>query len=157
MGRMNPIPVSRQRRKSQKGSAMVELALCFLSFMLLTVGAVDFSMAMYASNFCAYAAREATRWTSVHGANSATASNCTGNPGIAGGCAANSTDVANFVANFAVALNPSNLTVTTTWTPDTNPGAEVNIRVAYLIAPLSGLALPQGMTVSSSSQMEMVH
>jgi Flp pilus assembly protein TadG len=155
---MNRIAVSRRRRSSQKGSSLVELAICFLSFMLLTVGALDFAMAVYAYNFCYYAARDTSRWVSVHGANSATpGTNCSGNPGIASGCAANSTDVSNHVAALAVALNTGNLIVTTTWTPDTNPGAEVNVNVAYTVVPLSGLGLTQNLNVSSSSQMEMVH
>lgn len=154
---MKRIAVSRRRRIGQSGSSLVELAICFLGFLMLTVGTLDFGMATYAYNFCDYAAREASRWTTVHGANSATSTNCSGNPGIAGGCAANSTDVANFVSNFAVALDPTKLTVTTTWTPNTSPGAEVNVTVAYTIVPLSNLGLRQSLNVSSSSQMEMVH
>jgi Flp pilus assembly protein TadG len=157
MSRNSRIPVTRRRRNGQKGSSLVELAICFLGFLMLTVGTLDFGMAAYATNFCNYAAREASRWTTVHGANSATSSNCSSNPGIASGCAANSTDVANHVSATAVALDPTKLTVTTTWTPDTNPGAEVNVTVAYSIVPLSGLGLKQTLNVSSSSQMEMVH
>jgi hypothetical protein len=114
-------------------------------------------MAVYASNFCTYAAREAARWTIVHGSNSATATDCSTNPGIASGCAANSSDVSAFVSGLAVALDPSKLTVTTTWTPDTNPGAEVKVAVAYSIVPLTGLGLKQTLNVGSASQMEMVH
>jgi len=154
---MNRIAVSRRRRSNQKGSSLVELAICFLSFILLTVGALDFAMAVYAYNFCYYAARDTSRWVSVHGSNSATASDCSGNPGMASGCAANSTDVSNHVAAMAIALNSSNLTVTTTWTPDTTPGSEVNVNVAYAVVPLSGLGLTQNLNVASASQMEMVH
>jgi Flp pilus assembly protein TadG len=154
---MSRIAVSRRRQIRQKGSSLVELALCFLGFMMLTGGALDFGMGVYASNFCYYAARDASRWTTVHGANSATSSNCSGNPGIASGCAANSSDVSNFVSGLAIALDPTKLTVTTTWTPNTSPGAEVNVTVAYSIVPITGLGLKQTLNVSSSSQMEMVH
>jgi Flp pilus assembly protein TadG len=147
----------RRRRNGQKGTALVEGTLCLLAFLMLTFGALDFGMAVYASNFCYYAARDASRWATVHGANSATSNNCSGNPGIAGGCAANSTDVANYVSAMAVALDPSQLIVTTTWTPNTSPGAEVNVTVAYSVAPITGLGLKQILNVSSSSQMEMVH
>jgi Flp pilus assembly protein TadG len=146
-----------QRSYSQRGSALLELAICFLSFLMLVFGALDFGMAVYAYNFCTYAARDASRWATVHGAESATASDCSANPGIAGGCAANSTDVSNYVSTMAVGLTASNLAVTTTWTPNTNPGAEVNVKVAYAVVPLSGLALRTTLNVSSASQMEMVH
>jgi Flp pilus assembly protein TadG len=166
MARIDPLTAGRRRRNtlrsglrsnSQRGSALLELALCFLSFLLLVFGALDFGMAVYAYNFCTYAARDATRWATVHGAESATSSNCSANPGIAGGCAANSSDVSNYVSNMAVGLSTSNLTVTTTWTPNTNPGAEVNVNVAYLVIPLTGMAMPNNLNVSSASQMEMVH
>jgi len=49
------------------------------------------------------------------------------------------------------------LTVTTTWTPDENPGSEVKVTVAYTIVPLTGIGLKQNLNMSSSSQMEMVH
>jgi len=124
---------------------------------MLTFSALDFGFGVYAYNFCYYAARDATRWASVHGANSATASDCSANPGITGGCAANSSDVSNYVAGMAVGLTTSRLTVTTTWTPNTSPGAEVNVKVAYTILPVSGLTLTQTLNVASSSQMEMVH
>ena len=161
-----------RRRKNQKGSSLVELAICFLAFLLLTMGVFDFGMGVYAYNFCYFAAREATRWTSVHGSNSATASTCAAGAGIAAGCAANVSDVASHVADMAVALTSSgmavqqsntncssnnSLTVCTTWIPDTTPGSEVNITVSYVIVPVTGLGLKQNITVTSSSQMEMVH
>jgi Flp pilus assembly protein TadG len=154
---MNGAAVTRRRRNGQKGSAIVELSICFLGFFMLTLGALDFGWAVYAYNFCTFAARDASRWATVHGSSSATSSNCSGSPGIAGGCAANSSDVSSYVSAMAVGLNTSNLTVTTTWTPDTNPGAEVNVTVAYAVAPIAGIGFQQSFNVSSSSQMEMVH
>jgi Flp pilus assembly protein TadG len=150
-------PVSPRRRTRQKGSALFELALCFMGFLLLMMGTMDFGYAVYAYNFCTYAARDASRWTTTHGANSATSSSCSDNPGIAYGCAANSSDVASYVSGRAIALDTSKLTVTTTWTPDTTPGSEVNVTVKYSFAPLSGIAIKNTISMSSSSQMEMVH
>ena len=46
---------------------MVELALCLLGFLMLTLGAMDFGWAVYAYNFCSYAAQDAARWASTHG------------------------------------------------------------------------------------------
>jgi len=151
------IPVSGRRRTRQKGNTLLELGLCFTAFLLLTFGAIDFAMCVYSYNFCYYSARVASRWVSVHGASSATASDCSANPGIAGGCAANSSDVSSKVSGLAVGLDTTKITVTTTWTPDTNPGAEANVTVAYTVTPLTGLGLKNSVNVSSSSQMEMVH
>ncbi len=36
------------RRKRQRGSALLESTLCFLGFIFLTVGLMEFSMAVYA-------------------------------------------------------------------------------------------------------------
>jgi len=144
-------------RRSQRGSALVEGAICFTALLALLFGCIDFGYAVYAYNFCSFAARDATRWTSVHGTNSATSSNCALNPGITSGCAANSADVQSYVTGLAIGLDSTRLTVTTTWTPNTSPGAEVNVNVAYSVAPLSGFGLKNGLNVQGVSQMEMVH
>src|ERR1019366_4102795 len=107
-------PMNVRQCRSQRGSALVEGAICFTALLGLLFGCIDFGYAVYAYNFCSFAARDATRWTSVHGANSATSTNCSANPGIASGCAANSTDVRNYVAGLAVGLDSTRLTVTTT-------------------------------------------
>jgi len=151
------IPVSTRRRRRQKGNTLLELAICFTSFLMLTFGALDFGLAVYSYNFCYYAARDASRYASVHGAGSATASDCSASPGIAGGCAANSSDISSFVSKMAIALDSTKLTTTTTWTPDTSAGSEVNVKVAYTYSPVSALALSNSITFSSSSQMEIVH
>jgi Flp pilus assembly protein TadG len=151
------IPVSGRRRTRQKGNTLLELGLCFTAFLLLTFGAMDFAMCVYSYNFCYYSARVASRWVSVRGTTIATASNCTGDPGMAAGCAANQADVASKVSSMAVGLDPTKITVTATWVPGHSPGNEANVTVAYLVTPLTGLGLTNGLTVSSSSQMEMVH
>jgi len=150
------IPVSRRRRSRQRGNAMVEVALTFMGFILLTVGTMEFAMATYAYNFCSYGARDATRWASVHGSQSATSTTCTSTQGIADGCSANSTDVLNYVKGLAVALDPAKLTVTTTWTPDNNPGSLVQVKVQYIAVPLAHLALKDNLTLSGTSQMVIV-
>jgi len=136
---------------------MVELALCFLGFLLLTVGTMEFGMAMYAYNSCTFLARDGSRWASVHGSQSQTAASCTASQGVADGCPANSTDVQNYVTSQSIGLDTSQFTVTTNWTPNNTPGAEVTVTVAYNIVPLAGLALKQNMNVSSTSEYEIVH
>src|SRR5437016_9371204 len=109
------IPVSRRRRSRQKGNVIVEVALTFVAFMFLTVGTMEFSMAMQGYDFCSYAARDATRWASVRGAQSATAASCDSTKGTADGCPASAGDITTYVKSLAVALETSRLTVTSTW------------------------------------------
>jgi Flp pilus assembly protein TadG len=151
------VPVSARRRKRQRGNTLLELGVCLVSFLLLTFGAIDFGLGVYAYGSCYYLSRDASRWAQTHGSGIATASDCSGSPGIAGGCAANSSDVSSYVSNLAIGLDRTQLTVTTTWTPDTTPGSEVNVRVAYAYAPVSGLGIKSTLNLWSSSQMEMVH
>ena len=122
---------------------MVELCLCFMGFVMLTVGVMEFSMAIYAYNFCSYAARDGARWASVHGSQSASP--------------ATPDSVRSYVRAQAIALTSSNVLVTTTWTPDNTPGAVVKVVVAYTVTPLAYLALKQNLSVSSTSQVTIAH
>ncbi len=58
-----------RRRNRRRGSALLEGALCFSSFLFITFGVMEFAMAMYGYNFCNYAAEDAARWASTRGAN----------------------------------------------------------------------------------------
>jgi Flp pilus assembly protein TadG len=155
---------SRRRQLRQRGSSLVELSMCFLGFLLLTVGTMEFGMAMYAYNFCSYAARDATRWASVRGSQSQTAGSCTSSQGVADGCPATVDDIKNYILSEAIALTPSKFNWTDSqgnsnifWTPNNGPGGEVNVTVSYTVVPLAGLALKENLTVASTSIMEMVH
>jgi Flp pilus assembly protein TadG len=54
-------------RKTQKGSGLVEYAIVLTAFLLMFFGIVDFSRAMYAYHFVSSAARDAARWAAVNG------------------------------------------------------------------------------------------
>lgn len=53
--------ISSRRRRRQRGNTILESGLCFLGFMMLSFGLIEFSLAVYAYNFCSYAARDASR------------------------------------------------------------------------------------------------
>ena len=125
-------------REGERGSAMVEGALCFTAFLFITFGVIEFAMAIYGYNFCSYAAQDAARWASSRGANYP-------NP-VAG------TDVQAYVLNQAIALS-SNITVTTAWSPDNKPGGTVQVSVQYNVVPLIGLTMPNNLQVGSTAQM----
>ena len=117
---------------------MVELALCFMVFLMLTFGSVEFGWAVYAYNSCSYLAQDAARWASVHGSLSATP--------------ATMDSVRAHVLSGAMALDPTQLTVTTTWTPNNSPGSVVRITVGYTMQPLVGLAMTQSLPMASIAQ-----
>ena len=49
-------------------------------------------------------------------------------------------------------LDPSKLSVTTTWIPDNSPGSTVEIQITYDFVPLIGIFQPDAITVSSRAQ-----
>jgi len=133
------IQISAKRRRSQAGNTMVETALVITCYLMIVFGIIEFSQATFAWNFVSYAARNATRYASVHGATSQTI--------------ATAQSVTNVVLAQAVALNASNLTVSTTWTPNNQPGSTVQVKVSYLYKPLLVVVFPSVQTFSSTSQM----
>jgi Flp pilus assembly protein TadG len=158
------LPASQRRQLRQKGSNLVELSLCFLGFLLLTLGTMEFALAMYAYNFCASAARDASHWASRHGSLSQTAGSCSSSQGVSAGCPATVDDIKNYILAEAIALNHTRFNWTDSqgnsniyWTPNNSPGGEVNVTVSYTVVPLAGLALKQNVTVASSSVVEMIH
>jgi len=156
------------RRRRQRGSAIVESTLCFFAFMLLTMGLMEFSMAVYAYNFVTYASAEAARYASLHGSQSS-------NP-------ATLTDLEQNVRSGAIALVASRIHVNkntddqgnpivgspdhpsgfSPWVqPDgsenNNPGSLVTVRVTYQVHPLVNLVIHDFMKVSSTSQMTIAN
>src|SRR6266478_703641 len=99
----------------QRGSVIVESALCLPTFLIVVFAVMDFSRAVSAYNILAGAAREGTRYAAVHGKYS--------------GVEASSSDVSNSVKKWALGLNPQSVTTTTTWTPDKKPGSTVKVQV----------------------------
>jgi Flp pilus assembly protein TadG len=126
------------RRGRRRGSGLVEGALCFSAFLFITFGVIEFAMAIYAYNFCSYAAQDAARWASTRGSNYPTP--------------ASSSDIQTHVRNQAVGLS-NTVTVTTTWTPDNKPGGTVQVAVQYSVVPLTGVTLHSNLQVGSTAQM----
>ena len=128
----------RRRGKSQRGSGLLEGALCFSAFLFITFGVMEFSMAVYGYNFCHYAAQDAARWASTRGANYPTPA---------------TTDIVqNYVRNEAIGLT-NTLSVATTWTPDNKPGSVVQVTVTYTVIPLTGVTIQSNFQVSGTAKM----
>ena len=121
------------------GQATVEFAMTAVVFFLLTFGVLNFSMAIYAYNLVSYAAREGSRYASVRGSSAPS-------PAAA-------SDVASFVKGETSGLNPANMTVSTSWNPDNNPGSFVRVEVQYQFSfMMPFLSLPQ-VSMASASQL----
>ena len=131
---------ARTSRTNDRGASVLEFGLVVLVFYAFVFGVVDFGRAVYSYHFVSYAAREATRYAIVHGAESS-------DPATA-------TDIAQYVKNITPdGINPNAITVSTTWTPDNSPGSDVRVQVQddfhFIMPPL----LTSPMTFSSASQM----
>ena len=116
---------------------MVELAITFLGFFMMIFGVMEFSMAIYAYDFCYAEAQETAHYASLHGSQAP--------------APASASDLTAFVKARNIGLNPSLLKVTTTWDPDNNPGSTVTVKVAYTIVPLIGAALRSNLDVSATA------
>ena len=127
------------RRRAQRGSTLVEGALCFTVFLMMVFGVMDFGRLLFAYNFTAFAAREGARYAMTHG-------NTSKSP-------ATSDTVKTIVTNQAVGLDTSAITVTTTWSPDENPGSTVNVKVQYAFNAVVPYFPGSLLNVQSTSQM----
>lgn len=124
---------------------MVELALCLLGFILLTLGTMEAGWAIYALNSCSYLAQSGARWASVNGSLSPSP--------------ATSASITSYVQSQMVAMSTSVLTVNSSWSPNGSnvPGSVVTVTVGYTVAPLAGLAIQNTFNISSTAQMVIDH
>jgi Flp pilus assembly protein TadG len=130
---MNP------KRNSERGIAVVELALLLPIFLLLVMGSVDFGRAFWTKNTLANVAREATRYASVRSLRSQDPATLAKIKGV--------------IIGQAGPLDPSKLTVTAVWSPTNNPGAVVRVDVTYPFEPVLPLLFIESIGMASSSQM----
>jgi len=168
----SPVPGLR-KLKAEDGNNLIEYALVFMFFMSMVLGIVDFSRALYTYHFLSNAAREATRWAAVNGAacgpqtpsNPAGDNSCNGIGGMNNGTASES-DIQNYVASITppgVNPNPPYLKTAASW-PGTgacaglkNPGCPVKVTVSYKFNFVVPFIRSAPLTLSSSSEMIIVH
>ena len=153
----------RARRRSKwlrddKGATLVEYAIVFLVFMTMLLGIADFGRALYAFHFVSSAAREGARYAMVRGC-STTSSLCP--------TAATASSVQTFVKNVPLGIDPTKVTVATTWptssyTPPictstkNAPGCLVQVQVTYTFNFVFPLVSKTPLTMKSTSQMVIV-
>jgi Flp pilus assembly protein TadG len=130
--------VKSNTHRRERGTVVVEFGLAFLVFMTAVYGIMEFGRIVASYNIISGAAREGSRYAMVHGS--------------ASGSAATASDIQTVVRNWAVGLDTSAITVTTTWASGNAPGNPVNVRASYTLTPFSGLILKDTLTVQSTSQ-----
>lgn len=128
-----------RRARSQRGSAIVEGALCLTVFLMLIFGIMDFGRAVFGYNFVSAGAREGSRYAMTRGASS--------------GRIATASAVTAYVKTWAVGLDPTAISVNTTWTPDNQPGSVVKVNVQYTFQPIVPYMPSGSLTVQATSQM----
>lgn len=108
--------------RGRRGSTMLEGALVMTTFVILLVGSMDFGRLGFAYSSVTYAAHQAARFAATSGSASG-----------------HTASVANIQANAdsnLLGLDATKLTVSVTWTPNNNPGSQVQVVVSYAFKPL---------------------
>jgi Flp pilus assembly protein TadG len=126
-----------RRRALQRGSVMVEVALVATLFFALVFGVISIAYLVYAYNSVGFMAQQGARWASVRG-------NTSGSPTTPAA-------VKTYVLTQGTGLATTALNVTTTFTPDQNPGSTVKVVVTYSATPLVSTFLPGTLNLTGSS------
>ncbi len=116
------------------GQALVELSLILPVFLLLIIGILDVSRAIWQENTLAYAAREGTRYAIVHGSASLSPSS-----------PSNTTGIANAVQNAAIGV--PNVTVTVNYLDNggcNDRGCRVSVDATAPFSPMGSDWLMSG-------------
>jgi Flp pilus assembly protein TadG len=136
----NEVKEDLSKRWNDVGTALVEFGLVIVVFFMFVFGVMDFGRALYTYHFVSNAACEATRYAIVRGSNST-------EPVTAA-------DIESYVKSLAPqGVDPSSLTVSTTWTPTNAPGSSVRVLVSDNFQSMTPFFRTYHMTLSDSSQM----
>ena len=137
------------RSSRRRGASLVEFALCFTLFFVITVvGTMDLGRAVWAYNIVAHASHQAVRYAIVHGQESLSP--------------ASSDDIQAVVEGQTFLLDAmGGVTVTTTWDPyglyaadaANAPGSTVRVRVEHTFTPLLASILGSDIPLASTAEM----
>jgi Flp pilus assembly protein TadG len=133
---------------------MVEFALALVAFLFFIFGIIEFSRAIYVYHTVSNAARLGSRWAIVRGSRCAAPLD---------DCNAASGDVQTYVrSQIAAGMDPNQLDVSATWQAgnygcpsdgSNAPGCLVVVTATYPFGFALPWIAPQGLRISSSSQM----
>jgi hypothetical protein len=161
----------RQSAAGEEGGSLVEMALSCLILIPILFGIVQLSIGLYCYHYAADAAREATRWAIVRGAN------CNGlfgkgycSPTEGSGNGAGPNDIAQYVKGLGYPYSAS-VTTTTNWcvaggppatwsscstAKDNNVFNQVKVTVSYAYPLIIPFIQKNTINISSTSSMTIV-
>jgi Flp pilus assembly protein TadG len=123
------------RRQTQRGTSMAEFGLIVIPSLILIFAVMNFAIALYCYDFVGYSAQQAARYAIVHGATATQTVTAAGMQTYVQG-----------LVNGAI--DTTQLTVSTTWSPNNQPGSTVTVTVGYTYKPLSNLVSSANITLS---------
>lgn len=136
-------------KEGERGTTLVEYGIVLTLLLMMLFGLIDFGRALYSYHFVSNAAREGTRYAMVRGYN------CQG-------CAVTGPEIQQYLDNVPAGIDPSQLTVTTTWNPNGSanctgpqnaPGCVVEVKVSYNFNFMLPFLPRSTVLMQSSSQM----
>jgi Flp pilus assembly protein TadG len=128
----------------EAGTAAIEFAVVLPVFLAMLYGLLELGHYGYTTIALSDAARDGARWAMVRGASSA--------------APATASDITNFVRGRIAMLDPAQVTVTPSFTPNNKPGSVVNVQVSYAFAPfLPSYGFIPASTVSDSAKMTIAY
>ncbi len=119
-----------KQKDKRRGAVLVEIALCFLIFIVLSIGLFEMARGVWIWTTLSHAVRQGSRFAMVRGADATYNS---------------PTDVATItqvVRNQAIGLSPSDLTVNVTWETGAQAGGQfVEVQALYPFNFVTGYVL----------------
>ncbi|MFQ6017100.1 MAG: TadE/TadG family type IV pilus assembly protein [Kiloniellaceae bacterium] len=103
--------------KDRQGTAAVEFGLVAPILFIATLGTLDFGRMLWVASTIEHAATAGTRYAGVRGAES--------------NSPATVSDIQAFVQNRAAGVDPNDLTINVTFTPNNSSGGSVTVQVGY--------------------------
>ena len=103
--------------RDRRGNAAVEFAFVAPIVLGLTVGTIDVGRLVWSASVLDHMAREATRYASVRGSESA--------------APVSESDLESYVHNRVIGMNPNDVVVTVTWSPSNASGSTVAVQLDY--------------------------
>ncbi len=130
-------------RQDERGAALTELAIAVPIVLLLFIGIIDFSRAMWCYNTLEHASREVVRFAAVHSEDS-------GDPITV-------SDLADYAKARAAGLNPDSITVVADYTPSNTQGAIVEVKLIYQFKPVVPFMPDSLKRLVGSAQMRVTY
>jgi Flp pilus assembly protein TadG len=148
----------RSRRRRQRGSSLVEGAICLLGFFVLLVGLMEVSLAVLAYNQTIWLAQDAVVYAAKHGADVTTPDT-----------PATNDSMKTYVSAKVMFFPSSYFVATTTWcdtipacstmstTGNNSHGSKVKVSIRYTGTPLVGLVMQGTLSYTNTAQSVILH